>query len=127
MGLEGQEALVGLERQQHDALGVGEEDGPGLSQAEASLVSGEESGAVVALQGVDLHRDRGLRDEKVLRGLGEAQVLGHVVEDLELLQVQVETHALIVGHADRPEKGRSAPSAQLPEPTERNLWCDKYC
>jgi hypothetical protein len=40
----------------------------------------------------NLHGHRGLGDEQLLRGPGEAQVLGHVVEDLEVLEVEIEVH-----------------------------------
>jgi hypothetical protein len=45
---------------------------------------------------VDLHRYGRLSDEELLSSLREAKVLGYVVEDFQVLQIEVKVHESLV-------------------------------
>ena len=104
-----------FERHLHDAFGVLVEGFTRLGEGQADACAGEEADPVVLLQRVDLHGHGGLGDEQFLRGLGEAQVLGDVVEDLELLEVEIEVHEACLAGAqlfDSCAYYRGIPSSQ---------------
>jgi hypothetical protein len=109
VGPQVEHGLVGFEREEHDALRVGEEQGPRLGQGQVLLLARQQACAVMSFQGVDLHGDGRLGDEELLGRSREAQVLRDVVEGLELFQVEVETHTAILG--DRSDDGKAGPTA----------------
>jgi len=84
-------ALSGVIDFRQDGPGMREERRAGFSERDAAVLAVQEHRAAIGLKGLDLHRDRRLRESEYACGLGERTVIDNAHERPQLAQIHLRS------------------------------------